>query len=101
MVTRSGANQYRGTGQLPVLDEQDQRAQSKSALTFTPAGKALYETGRSHNLALTAGGPIVIPKVVDGRNKLFFFANYSHVTTSSRGRTRRRAPCRPARRSCG
>src|SRR5687768_17781903 len=28
---------------------------------------------------MTAGGPVVIPKVVDGRNKLFFFGSYSHV----------------------
>ena len=31
MVTRSGANQYRGTANYQVLDEQDQRAQSESA----------------------------------------------------------------------
>ena len=48
-------------------------------LTFSPAGKALYDSGRSHNLALTAGGPVVIPKIVDGRNKLFFFGSYSYV----------------------
>ena len=28
---------------------------------------------------MTAGGPVVIPKLVNGRNKLFFFGNYSHV----------------------
>ena len=30
-------------------------------------------------MAWTLGGPVVIPKLVDGRNKLFFFANYSYV----------------------
>ena len=30
-------------------------------------------------MSYTLGGPIVIPKLVDGRNKLFFFANYSFV----------------------
>ena len=30
-------------------------------------------------MSYTFGGPIVIPKLVDGRNKLFFFANYSFV----------------------
>ena len=30
-------------------------------------------------MALTLGGPVVIPKLVNGRNKLFFFANYSYV----------------------
>ena len=79
MVTRSGANQYRGTANYQYWTNKINELNPSQRLTFTPAGKALYETGRSHNLALTAGGPIVIPKVVDGRNKLFFFANYSHV----------------------
>ena len=48
-------------------------------MTFTPSGKALYDSGRSHNLALTAGGPVVIPKLVNGRNKLFYFGSYSYV----------------------
>ena len=30
-------------------------------------------------MALTAGGPVVIPKIVNGRNKLFFFGSYSYV----------------------
>ena len=29
-----------------------------------------------NNGAFTVGGPVVIPKVVNGRNKLFFFGNY-------------------------
>ncbi len=79
MVTRSGANQYRGTANYQYWTNKINELNPSQRLTFTPAGKDLYETGRSHNLALTAGGPVVIPKLVDGRNKLFFFANYSHV----------------------
>ena len=30
-------------------------------------------------MALTAGGPVVVPKLIDGRNKLFFFGSYSYV----------------------
>lgn len=33
-------------------------------------------SGHSNNYAGTLGGPIVIPKVVDGRNKLFFFFSF-------------------------
>lgn len=33
-------------------------------------------SGHSNNYAGTVGGPIVIPKLVDGRNKLFFFFSY-------------------------
>ena len=42
-------------------------------MTFTPSGKALYESGRSHNTAMTFSGPGI------KSNKLFFFANYSYV----------------------
>ena len=79
MVTRSGANQYRGTGNYQYWTNKINELNPSQRLTFTPAGRDYYETGRSHNLALTAGGPVVIPKLVNGRNKLFFFANYSHV----------------------
>ncbi len=33
-------------------------------------------SGHSNNYAGTVGGPIVIPKLVNGRNKLFFFFSY-------------------------
>ena len=36
----------------------------------------LQPSGHSNNYAGTLGGPIVIPKIVDGRNKLFFFFSY-------------------------
>jgi hypothetical protein len=31
---------------------------------------------RRHNLGITAGGPVYIPKIYDGRNKTFFFAAF-------------------------
>ena len=79
MVTRAGANQFRGTGNYQYWTNKINELNPSQRLTFTPSGKELYESGRSHNTALTAGGPVVIPKVVNGRNKLFFFANYSYV----------------------
>ena len=66
--------------QLSVLVEQVQRAEPQSeADVHAERAGTLYESGRSHNTAFTLGGPVVIPKIVDGRNKLFFFANYSYV----------------------
>jgi Carboxypeptidase regulatory-like domain len=79
MVTRSGANQYRGTGNYQYWTNRFNELNPSQKLTFTPKGRELYETGRSHNMALTLGGPVMIPKLVNGRNKLFFFANYSYV----------------------
>jgi hypothetical protein len=34
-------------------------------------------TGRSNNWGASAGGPLVIPKVVNGRNKIFWFFTYN------------------------
>jgi hypothetical protein len=79
MVTRSGANQYRGTANYQYWSNKFNELNPSQKLTFTPSGRELYESGRSHNMALTLGGPVVIPKLVNGRNKLFFFGNYSHV----------------------
>ena len=45
-----------------------------------------FKAGRSHNSAFTLGGPLHIPKLVDGRGKAFFFANYSYVNDSIPGR---------------
>src|SRR4029077_19719235 len=30
---------------------------------------------RSHNFGFTVGGPVIIPKIYDGRNRTFFFFN--------------------------
>jgi hypothetical protein len=79
MVTRSGSNRLRGTANYQYWTNQINRLNPSQKLTFTPAGKEFYETGRSHNLSMTLGGPVVIPRLIDGRNKLFFFANYSYV----------------------
>ncbi len=79
MMTRAGANQFRGTSNYQYWSNKFNELNPSQRLTFSPAGKALYESGRSHNLAFTAGGPVVIPKLVNGRNKLFFFGNYSYV----------------------
>jgi hypothetical protein len=79
MMTRAGANQFRGTGNYQYWTNKYNELNPSQRLTFTPAGKALYDSGRSHNMALTAGGPVVIPKLINGRNKLFFFGSYSYV----------------------
>jgi hypothetical protein len=79
MTTRAGANTVRGTGNYQYWSNKFNELNPSQKLTFTPSGRALYETGRSHNTAFTLGGPVVLPKIVDGHNKLFFFANYSYV----------------------
>ena len=79
MMTRAGANQFRGTANYQYWSNQFNELNPSQRLTFTPSGKELYESGRSHNMALTAGGPVVIPKLLNGRNKVFYFGSYSYV----------------------
>jgi hypothetical protein len=72
MMTRGGANQYRGTANYQYWTNKLNELNPSQRLTFTPAGKEAYEKGRSHNTSYTLGGPII-------RNKMFFFGNYSYV----------------------
>ena len=80
MMTRGGTNSYRGTANYNYWTNAINELNPSQKLTLKPGSTGLkaYDEGRSHNLALTAGGPVVLPKL-DGRNKVFFFANYSYV----------------------
>ncbi len=56
-------------------------------------GRPKQESGRSNNFGGTLGGPVRIPKLYDGRDKLFFFFSYNGIyqdkveTTSAINRT--------------
>jgi hypothetical protein len=78
-MTKAGTNQYRGTSNYQYWTNKLNKLNPNQIATFSEAGKKLYESGRSHNAAFTFGGPLVIPGVVDGRGKIFFFGNYSYV----------------------
>ena len=43
---------------------------------FENAGRIKKGALRQNQFGFTAGGPVVIPKVFDGRNKVFFFGDY-------------------------
>ncbi|HEX9201772.1 MAG TPA: carboxypeptidase-like regulatory domain-containing protein, partial [Acidobacteriaceae bacterium] len=49
-------------------------------VTPVPAGKPI---DHQNELSVSAGGPIIIPHVYDGRNKLFVFGAYDRVHTRS------------------
>ena len=96
MMTRAGHERASRHGQLPVLDQHAQRAQrAAEGHLRRPREVASYEKGRSHNVALHGWRSGRHPGLFDGRGKLFFFANYSHVDDFIPGRTRARAPFRP------
>ena len=52
MTTRAGANQYRGTANYQYWTNKFNELNPSQKATFTDAGKALYDKGRSHNTAL-------------------------------------------------
>jgi Carboxypeptidase regulatory-like domain len=78
MMTRAGSNSLRGTANYQYWTNKinSLNPQQKLAFSQRPETGRIYEGGYENYIATTLGGPVVIPRVVDGRNKLFFFANY-------------------------
>ena len=76
MLTKAGTSQYRGTGYYQFWTNRFNALNPNQRATFSDAAKDLYDSGRSHNAAWTLGGPVHIPRLVDG-NRMFFFLNYS------------------------
>ena len=88
MMTRSGTNSLRGSGNYTHWNNQLNSPSLQQKVTFKqdPNQEDVWRSGRSHIAAFTLGGPVTIPKVIDGRGKLFFFANYSKSNDSAPGR---------------
>lgn len=64
-ATKSGGNQWRGNASWMHLNP---------FLQTRALGAAFNPSNRYHAFAAAIGGPVVIPKVYDGRNKTFFWA---------------------------
>jgi hypothetical protein len=81
MMTKAGTNRYSGSGAYQTWTSKLNGANhfQKPILDNDPALKKVFESGKSTNLSLTTGGPLTIPGLVNGQNKLFFFVNYSYV----------------------
>ena len=67
MVTKSGTNQYHGSGYDYGTNE---------ALNSHQPYTGFRNKVRQHDWGFTFGGPIRIPKVYDGTNKTFFFWSF-------------------------
>ena len=71
MTTRSGTNQYHGS----IYDWF--RTENLNANTFQNNyyGRPKQDF-KKHQLGFTAGGPVSLPKIYNGKDKTFFFVNY-------------------------
>ncbi|HTL03939.1 MAG TPA: carboxypeptidase-like regulatory domain-containing protein, partial [Vicinamibacterales bacterium] len=88
MMTRGGTNTMRGSANYTHWNNRfnSPNLQQKIAFKQDPRQEDAFRKGREHIGAFTLGGPLVIPKVVNGRNKMFFFANFSMSNDSAPGR---------------
>jgi hypothetical protein len=81
MMTKAGANRWSGSAGYQTWTSRLNGANyfQRPILDRDPELKKVFQSGKSTNMSYTIGGPVVIPKLINGRNKLFFFANYSFV----------------------
>ena len=86
MMTRAGSSTVRGTLNYQFWTNQLNALNAQQKATFNDVARQAFEDGRSHNSAVTLGGPVHIPHLIDGRGKMFFFGNYSYVNDSIPGR---------------
>ena len=94
MSTKSGANAVHGSATYQYFNQRwnaasffvkqsryaqiaAARAANNIALADDLAGRPLLPAGHTNNYHGTISGPVYIPKLLDGRNKLFFFLGYS------------------------
>ncbi len=76
-ITKSGTNKLHGTAY-----EFNQTSALESRNFFLRRSGLSLPVGRFNQYGLTAGGPVWIPKIVDGRNKLFFFFAFEGIKDS-------------------
>jgi hypothetical protein len=77
MITKSGTNQFHGTLRYRARNE----ALNANGLNNNLRGIARPKY-RLNEGGGTVGGPLIIPKVYNGKDKLFFFTSFSRLTHS-------------------
>ena len=103
MSTKSGANALHGSATYQYFNQRWNaasffvkqsryaniaalRAAGKTGDADALAGTPMVPPGHTNNYHGTISGPVVIPKVIDGRNKLFFFLGYSGLKNQQAAR---------------
>jgi hypothetical protein len=73
-TTRGGSNKLHGSGYEYLLDER-----FGAGIPFTTdkvTGEHIRPRVRKHDFGANLGGPVYIPKLYNGKDRTFFFANY-------------------------
>ena len=78
VVMKGGTNQFHGS-----LYEFNQVSALKATDFFTNAASQKKAVTRFNQYGGSIGGPIWIPKIINGKNKLFFFFSYEGIKQSS------------------
>ena len=90
MMTKAGTNAARGTVNHQYWTNKFNPPNRFQQVVFDrdPRAGTAYEEGLSHNLSMTFGGPVLVPGIINGRNKLFTFVELLHgtgmISTASR-----------------
>lgn len=87
IVTKSGTNQFHGSAY-----EYNQTSALAANPFFLNAAGQQQPVTRQNQFGGTIGGPVRIPKLFDGRNKLFFFFSEEQFKDSSPGVTTTSVP---------
>ncbi len=82
ITTKSGANQFHGSAY-----EFNQTSALAAGQWFQNAAGIEQEVTRSNQYGVTIGGPVLVPKVFNGKDKLFFFFAYEGFKDSRPGTT--------------
>jgi hypothetical protein len=78
VTMRSGTNQLHGSGYDYIVNEVLNAGTPFTGPPFTNTtpGTLVRPVARRHDYGFTVGGPVVIPKLYNGRDKTFFFFNF-------------------------
>ena len=82
-TTKSGSNDLHGSGFWQMQQFRWNATPEFTRLTWLAGGKVGPEqaSGKVSTPGFGIGGPIYIPKLIHGKNKLFFYVMYSHLTS--------------------
>ena len=73
VTMRSGSNQFHGSAYEYFANE---ALNAGVPFTNNGDGELLRPRDRRNDYGFTVGGPVLLPKIYNGRNKLFFFFNF-------------------------